>query len=398
MPWKKEETVLSIRKEFVSLADREHANMSQLCKRFGISRKTGYKWLRRWRKHGEKGLHNRSRRPHTSPNRTPGHIEQLVLEVHEEYPEWGSRKLYHRMERLIAEEQLSISLDQLPAPSTILKILKRHDRWQPHIYGPDKETMATSRFEREAPNQLWQMDFKGEFSLGNQQLCYPLTLIDDHSRFNLALAACPNMRGDTVTELLRVTFRRYGLPLAMLMDNGNPWGDSIRSSQNRPYYTQIGVWLMRLGIRIIYSRPGHPQTHGKNERFNGTLKAELLRHQQFNDLREAQTGFDSWRDRYNLERPHQGIGDQVPMDRYKVSPRNFPEQLSAIAYNSTDETRKVSQSGYISYQSQTVQIGRAFAGYPVAIRPQKVDEEITKMVYFCHQPIREIPRTNDSLK
>lgn len=395
MPWKKEETVLSIRKEFVSLADREHVNMTQLCNRYGISRKTGYKWLRRWRDHGEQGLHDRSRRPNNSPNRTPDYIEQLVLEVHEEYPEWGSRKLHYRMNRLIAEDRLPITLKQLPAPSTILQILKRHDFWRPHVYGTDKETMATNRFEREAPNQLWQMDFKGEFPLGNQQLCYPLTLIDDHSRFNLALHACPNMRRQTVTEVLRATFRRYGLPEAMLMDNGNPWGDSIRSSQGCPYYTQLGIWLMRLGIRVIYSRPGHPQTHGKNERFNGTLKVELLAYQQFRDLQEAQTQFDSWRNRYNIERPHQGIDDQVPMDRFTVSRRSFPEQLPAIEYNATDETRKVSQGGYISYQSQPVQIGRAFAGLPVAIRSQIIDKEMKKMVYFCHQPIREIPTIHE---
>lgn len=396
MPWKKEETVLSIRKEFVSLADRENANMTQLCDRYGISRKTGYKWLRRWRKYGDQGLYDRSRRPHNSPNRTPDHIEQLVLEAYEEYPEWGSRKLHYRMKQLIAEGQLPITLDQLPAPSTVLKILKRHDRWRPHTYGTDKESMAPGRFEREAPNQLWQMDFKGEFQLGNQQLCYPLTLIDDHSRFNLALHACPNMRRQTVTEVLRGAFRRYGLPEAMLMDNGNPWGDSIRSSQGRPYYTQLGVWLMRLGIQVIYSRPGHPQTHGKNERFNGTLKAELLAYQQFADLREAQTQFDGWRNRYNVERPHQGIGDQVPMDRFRVSPRSFPTQLPAIAYNDKDETRKVSRSGYISYQSQSVQIGRAFSGLPVAIRPQIVENQSKKMVYFCHQPITEIPNNHQS--
>jgi hypothetical protein len=149
---------------------------------------------------------------------------------------------------------------------------------------------------------------------------------------------------------------------------------------------------MRLGVRVIHSRPGHPQTHGKNERFNGTLKAELLNHQQFRNLGHAQQRFDWWRDRYNFERPHQGIDDQVPMDRYQSSWRSYPETLPPVEYDQTDHVRKVDSDGYISYQGHRYKIGRGFVGQYVAIRKQK--DTPNKMVYFCHQPIKEIsPKT-----
>lgn len=387
MPWKKEETVFKLRKEFVHLASQPSANMTRLCQRYGISRKTGYKWLRRWQSEGDAGLKDRSRRPKTHPNRTDQKIEQRVLDVHREYSEWGARKLRARMLALIEQGRLEMTSDQVPAASTILAILKRHGCWQPHVYGPDKHT-PYKRFQREAPNQLWQLDFKGEFPLLNRQTCYPMTLIDDHSRFNLALQAFGNTRHATVKEGLTAVFRRYGLCDAILVDNGPPWGSGIRDANNRPYYTKFGVWLMRLGVRVIHSRPAHPQTHGKNERFNGTLKAELLAHEEFDDLGHAQRRFDWWRKRYNIERPHQALDDQVPIDRYRPSHRAFPEVLPPVEYDQTDQVRKVASNGTIGYQGQTYKIGKAFIGQRVAVRKHK--KPSTGMIYFCHQPIKEI--------
>lgn len=391
MPWKKEATVLKLRKEFVTLATRKQANMSQLCRRFGISRKTGYKWLRRWEESGEDGLKDRSRKPKTSPDQTPEHIEEHVLKTHHTYSEWGSRKLRKRMLRLVRRGDMDLSEDQVPAASTILKILKRHDRWTPHVYGPGQD-VAKTRFEYEEPNQLWQLDFKGEFFLLDQSYCYPMTLIDDHSRFSLSLQAFGNTQHETVKSSLIAVFRRYGLCDALLVDNGPPWGSGLRDRNGRPYYTKLSVWLMRLGVRVIHSRPGHPQTHGKNERFNGTLKAELLSHEQFRNLGHAQQRFDWWRHRYNFERPHQGIDDQVPMDRYQPSRRNYPETLPPVEYDQTDQVRKVSGDGTISYQNHEYKIGKGFVGQHIAIRKQK--DTPKKMVYFCHQPIKEIsPKT-----
>ncbi|HKJ70076.1 MAG TPA: integrase core domain-containing protein, partial [bacterium] len=289
--------------------------------------------------------------------------------------------------RLVREGTLALRPDQIPAASTITRILQRHDQWEPKVPGPGADT-ATQRFERPQANALWQMDFKGEFPLRNQQPCYPLTLLDDHSRFDLGLRACANMHRTTVQQALTAIFRRYGLPEALLIDNGAPWGSGIRDAANRPYYTTLGVWWMRLGIRVIHSRPRHPQTHGKNERFHGTLHAELLRYEQFRDLAQAQDRFDWWRHRYNHERPHQALDDQVPSDRYTPSPRELPTTLPSIEYGPDDAVRRVDSSGKISLQGTKYKIGRAFCRLPVAVRPQV--DTAASMVYFCHQPIREI--------
>lgn len=231
------------------------------------------------------------------------------------------------------------------------------------------------------------MDFKGEFPLLNQQLCHPLTLIDDHSRFNLGLTACANQRRTTVQDALIPIFRRYGLPEALLIDNGAPWGSGSRDAANQPYFTKLGVWWMRLGIRVLHARPHHPQTRGKNERFHGTLIAELLRYEHFRDLDHAQDRFDWWRDRYNQERPHQAIEHHVPLDRYIPSPRPFPETLPPIEYGPDDSVRKVDASGRISFQGTEYKVGRAFKGLSVAVRPQQ--RAGTYRIYCCHQPVRE---------
>lgn len=360
--------------------------MSQLCRRYGVSRKTGYKWLNRWRKQGDAGLRDRSRRPHHHPNQTPPAVEDAVLEVQSRYRTWGGQKLQARMHRMVREGTLEFTQDQIPAPSTITRILQRHDQWEPKVPGPNADR-ATQRFERSKPNALWQMDFKGEFSMLNQQRCHPLTLIDDHSRCNLGLTACANQRRPTVQDALLPIFRRYGLPEALLIDNGAPWGSGSRDAANRPYFTKLGVWWMRLGIRVLHARPHHPQTRGKNERFHGTLTAELLRYEHFRDLNHAQDRFNWWRDRYNQERPHQAIEHQVPLDRYIPSPRPFPETLPPIESGPDDSVRKVDASGHISFQGTEDQVGRAFKGLSVAVRPQQSTG--TYRIYCCHQPVRE---------
>lgn len=292
------------------------------------------------------------------------------------------------MKLMANEGELEISREQIPAASTILSILKRHEVYEAPTYGPPGER-ADQRFEREAPNELWQLDFKGEFRLGNQQWCYPLTLIDDHSRFNLSLTALKGTRREPVQQTLTTVFRRYGMPEALLADNGPPWGSLQNTREGRRVcYTRLEVWLMRLGIRVIHSRPGHPQTHGKNERFNGTLQAELLHYEDFRDLPHAQQRFDWWRNRYNTERPHQSLGEHPPASRYQPSRREFPEELPDVRYDQSDELRKVSEDGSIGYQGTTYRVGQAFGGHRVAIRGQA--NRPGKMIYFCQHPIKEI--------
>lgn len=386
MPWQ-EATNVSLRKEFVRLANQAVANMAELCCRYGISRKTGYKWLRRWQEAGDAGLADRSRRPHYSPHRTPRAVEEQVLRVYSAYPAWGGRKLRARMERMVAEGQLPLTCDQIPAASTITRILQRYEVWESHRLG-GADAPATQRFERPHPNDLWQVDFKGEFPLENQSLCYPLTVLDDHSRYDVGLRSCADNQRSTVQAEFTTLFRRYGLPRALLIDHGPPWGSGVVPSATRPVYTRLNVWWLRLGIQVIHARPFHPQTKGKNERFNGTLQAELLRYESFRDLGHAQARFDWWRDQYNYERPHQALEDAVPGEVYTPSPRTFPAELPPIEYGPEDAVRKVDQAGKISWRGTPYRVGKAFAGFPVAVRPQT--EPRTWTVYFCQHPIRKI--------
>jgi transposase InsO family protein len=253
---------------------------------------------------------------------------------------------------------------QPPSSSTITAILQRNG-----AIGQSEEPrqQAWKRFEHAASNDLWQMDFKGHFELGAGR-CHPLTVLDDHSRFSLCLQACEDERATTVREHLTMTFRRYGLPQRITMDNGSPWGND-RVARHTP----LTAWLLLLGIGVSHSRPYHPQTQGKDERFHRTLKAEVLQGRAFTDLEHCQRLFDDWRQVYNQQRPHEALGMAVPADRYQASPRAFPERLPAPEYGPGDQIRKVQQEGEISFRGQTFRIGRAFIGYPVGLRPTTTD-------------------------
>lgn len=385
MPWKNR-TTMSLRLEFVTLANHPEANMSQLCQRFNISRPTGYKWLRRWRQQGIGGLSDRSRRPHHQPNQTPKTIEQLVIKARQDHPGWGARKLRRWLLNQINDGCLDLSCEQIPAASTITTILERNDLLAP-ADSPSRQG-AWNHFEYPAPNQLWQMDFKGEFPLLNTQWCYPLTIIDDHSRYSVAVQACGDQRTPTVQSRLKACFQRYGMPEAILCDNGNPWGRPQRWPDGRPYYTTLGAWMIRLGIHLIYSTPGRPQGKGKNERFNGSLQAELIRFKQFKTMPEAQNAFDRWRHQYNTERPHESLNMEVPGSRYRPSLRSYPSELPPIEYDPHDQVRKVSAHGKISFKKKLFRVGKAFIGQPVAVRPHTIKNQWN--IYYCHQQIRTI--------
>lgn len=353
MPWS-EVSVMELRREFVMLARQEGANLSALCRRFGISRKTGYKWLAR-AVDGDGELSDRSRCPRHSPRRTPAVIEAAVLRVREAHPCWGGRKIARRL--------ADLGEPQVPAPSTVTAILRRHGV----ALGQAAPVTPFRRFERSRPNELWQMDFKGHVALAEGR-CHPLTVLDDCSRFNLCLAACANEQGPTVQAHLRAAFRRYGLPEWIITDNGGPWGDG----PNTPY-TPLGVWLMRLGIGLSHSRPYHPQTLGKDERFHRTLKAELLGGPPFTDLARCQRAFDRWRLVYNCERPHEALDMDVPAVRYRPSPRAFPETLPPIEYGPGHHVRRVQPNGRISFRGTPFRLPKAFAGYPVGLVPTDTD-------------------------
>lgn len=367
MPWK-EVSIMSSRKEFVLLAKQESANIRALCQQFGISPKTGYKLLKRYGELGDAGLLDMSKQPKTSPRRTPGPMETAVLNLRDQHPAWGGRKLSARLQAL--------GYADVPSPSTITAILRRHNRLNPQDSAPHQ---AWQRFEHPSPNDLWQMDFKGHVAM-RQGRCHPLTVLDDHSRYSLCLRACPNEQTETVQSALTDTFRRYGLPWRMTMDNGSPWGDDGVNP-----YTSLTVWLMHLGIKVSHSRPYHPQTQGKDERFHRTLKAELLAYETFADQPSAQKRFDAWRSVYNMERPHQALGLLPPISRYQPSTRPFPETLPSIEYSPDDQVRKVQDKGEFSFLGRTFKVSKAFKGYPVGLRP--VNQDGCFAVYFCQQNI-----------
>lgn len=390
MPWK-ETTKMELRLEFAKLADREGANMSQLCRRFGISRSTGYKWLRRYREEGKTGLQDRSRRPHSSPNKTPERVEEAVCEVRRKHPAWGGRKIRTILRRRAEAGKFGFGGEAVPAASTITAILRR--RGQLREKDTDKAA-SYERFEKACPNELWQMDFKGDFLLDGhkQKRCYPLTVVDDHSRFAVVLGACPDQQRQTVQEHLRRAFRRYGLPKRIITDHGPPWGVGMArpDGEGNSFYTKLSTWLMRLGIRVSFTARAHPQTNGKNERFNQSLGAEVLRFERYASLNGYQERFDGWRDTYNLERPHEALDMAVPASRYRVSDRSYPEKLPPVEYGQGERAvRKVNPNGQISFRSQRIKVGKAFGGHPVALRPL-AGEDGTWEVHFCHQHVRTI--------
>ena len=402
---------MSLKLEFVKLADQEEANMSALCRRFDISRKTGYKWLGRYREKGREGLEEQSRRFQHSPNKTPEPIAEAVCEGRKRHPTWGGRKNQARLRKQADTDGRPFEAEAVPAASTCQAIInqaiiKRNGLLDPNEAEDQKRHRAFERFEKEAPNQLWQMDFKGHFPLVDGERCHPLTIVDDHSRFAVGLQACADEQHETVKKRLvtafrrYAAFRRYGMPRRILCDNGLPWSVPAAENAGRPLYTDLNAWLFRLGIAVIHGRPYHPETQGKCERFHRSLEEEVLEQGSYESLSECQEDFDSWRQVYNLERPHAATHSragemEVPASHYQPSGRPFPEKLPEVSYPPSDRTRIVSTRGQIRFAGSQFYIGEAFAGHPVALRRKEPDEpreasQLEWEVYFCHKNVRVI--------
>jgi transposase InsO family protein len=370
---------MCLRLEFVTLARKEGSHLTEICRRFGISRKMGYKWLERYDMEGIMGLQDRSRRPQTSPRRTPDPMEEAVLAVRQEHDTWGGRKIKARLQTL--------GWQDVPAASTITEILRRHGCIDLEESGKHK---AWNRFEAEAPNALWQMDFKGHFEAAEGR-CHPLTVLDDHSRYALGLQACPDEKGITVHQRLILVFRRYGVPEKILVDNGSPWG-----SDGEHPFTLLTVWLMRQGIQVLHSRAYHPQTLGKDERFHRTLWAEVSQYCVGLNLGACQERFEGWREMYNFDRPHEALEMATPASRYTPSARSFQESLTPIEYSPGDQVRKVQQGGKISYRNREYALPKAFYGQYVALRPTPQDGVMD--VFFCNQKIMHVDLKNHTSK
>ena len=371
MPWITH-TMMSQRSEFVHLANQPGVNLRELCRRFKISAKTGYKWRQRFAAGGPAALMDRSRRPHHSPRLISVALGERVIALRRQYPGWCGRKLRRRLQDLG---------ERAPAASTCTQILRRAQL----LERPGQPVQPLQRFERAAPNELWQMDYKGHFLTQAGPRCHPLTVLDDHSRFNIVLAAEADQTAATVQRALHTAFALYGLPEAMLCDNGSPWG----CPEPVCPYSSLGVWLLRRGVRVLHGRPYHPQTQGKEERFHRTLDHELLSRHTWRDLAHCAEHFPRYRQVYNCERPHDALDGATPVSRYRPSPRSLPAVLPGLEYPLHTLVRSVRTYGVITWHNRSWYIGRAFAGESIGLRPSPQADGLW-LVYYGHQLLGHI--------
>jgi transposase InsO family protein len=357
MPWGTN-TVSELRTAFAHAVRTAGRSVSRAARDFGISRKTAYKWLARF--DAQQPMSDGSRRPHRSPSRTPDALEQAVLEVRERFG-WGPRKI---------RALLANSSQPTPSVRTIADILRRHRRIAPT---PAPEPADCQRFERARPNELWQLDFKGWVEVGRTRVS-PLSILDDHSRFLLALRPCTDLTMGTAWNVLWEAFGDYGLPEAILCDNpGVSWFESR---------------LLRLGIRPVHGRPYHPQTQGKVERLHGTLVREVYPRLDTSSIARFAAGLDHWRQGvYNPLRPHEALGDQPPITRWRPSSRPRPDRLPAVVYPPGSVLRRVGSNGIFHYHKARILAGQGLVGEHV--RVEESDGRV--VVYYTSKEIRRIP-------
>jgi transposase InsO family protein len=370
MPWIVN-NVMDQRIEFIALARSGNFKFKHLCQKFGISRTTGYKWFGRVRDMGlPDALKDHSRKPALSPAVTHKDVEDAIINLRKTYPYWGARKL----RVLLRERNFSL---RTPCERTINRILKRN-----HLLVENSpQGKEFGRFEYEKPNQMWQMDYKGEFSVPPGVYCYPLTVLDDHSRYNLVLDAHLKISMDNVRFSLTKAFRLNGLPERMLLDHGAVW---YGTADLKHHWTRLNVWLMRLGINLIYASYCHPQTLGKDERFHRTLKYDLLKRSHIDSPDKIQGMFDSFRYEYNHIRPHDSLGLKRPADRYSPSTSPFPESLPSIDYPEGALLKKVNYNGEICYRGFEWPVHKALVGEYVRL----VEQDNLTDVYYINTQIR----------
>ena len=373
MPWPIRD-LLTMKQEAVEFALREGANRRGLARRYDISVPCLYKWMKRYSQGGLDGLQEDSRRPIRSPKRTGVALESLVLELRDQHPYWGARKLRRRLSDL--------GHKKVPAASTITDILRRHGRLNsahPSAQGP------WQRFEYARPNELWQMDFKGPLQTLHSGRCEPLTVLDDHSRFSLCIEPCKNQQLCSVQQALQQTFSCYGLPERILCDNGNPW----RGAEEACPYSRLGVWLLQLGVELIHGRVCHPQTQGKEERFHGTFALEVLAQSTvWRDHQHCREGFEQFRYRYNFERPHEALGLDTPAKHYQASNRLMPAKVPQPQYLESDQVRLVRAKGEVRFKGHWLYAGQAFAGLPIAFRATHLEDSFE--VFFSWKRIGQL--------
>lgn len=333
MPWK-EKTVKESREEFVKRVLSHEKSKTALCREYGISRPTGDLWIKRYL--NGQPMDNRSRAPFKTANKIDEETEKLIVDYRQSHPSIGAVKIQRILENK--------GLKNIPCGSTVNAILKRNNCITREA---SQASTPCKRFEKEAPNDMWQADFKGHFQMTDGNRCRPLNIIDDHSRYNLCSDALSTETfADVQSSMLRL-FYKYGIPFSFLCDNGNPWGTAQSTG-----YTRFEVWLMELGILTVHGRIYHPQTQGKEEKYNGNMKRELLNHTTISDFADAQRKFDYYREFYNNERPHHALNLDVPAKHYTPSKRHMPAKIEDWEYGKEYETRRVKSTGFVTYRGQ----------------------------------------------
>lgn len=332
-------------------------SVAEASERRNISRKTAYKYLSRYLEEGVAGLEARSRRPHTCPHETSPEIRALLIKEKERRRHWGPKKLVDEL----AKRHSTLVMPAASTASAILKaqgLVKSRRRKRPPLA---PAVWDRQRTQADAPNRVWTIDFKGEFRLGNAQLCYPLTVVDLYSRDPRVIHALPSTQGTPVREVLTRLFERDGLPEVIRSDNGAPFVTNAVGGLSR-----LAVWWLKLGIRLERNDPGHPEQNGAHERMHRTLKAEATRPPQF-DLPRQQTVFDAFQVEYSQERPHEGIGMRRPAELYTASSRSMPVKLPEVTYPGHYDIRIVRQDGCIKWTGQLLFVSEVLAHEPVGI-------------------------------
>ena len=375
MPWKVS-PVHEVRFALVHAVRHLGLPVAAAAGQFGVSRRVAYKWLARHDADPGAALVDRPRRPHASPARTADDVERRVLLVRDRF-NWGPRKIHFFLLRRGSPP------GPVPAVRTVADILRRHGRV------PAKDAPAppaATRFERSAPNALWQVDFKGPVEVGRRRLM-PLSVIDDHSRYCLAYRPCADVTMDSAWAVLWDVFGDAGLPEQILADNAfNTMGTARPAG-----ISAFDARLVRLGIRPSHGRPYHPQTQGKVERLNGSSVRELI---DFNARRDSPEHFEAdcraWRGVYNTLRPHEALGDRPPVERWRPSPRPRPRELPELVYGTGAVLRTVSCAGVISFNGRSILCGRGIAGQRVEVKEH--GHEL--LVCYATRTIRRLPTSN----
>jgi transposase InsO family protein len=365
MPWK-ESSVMDERLRFVARL-LEGEPMSLLCREFGISRKTGYKIFDRYKDHGLEGLTDRSRRPVRYANQLPHQLETAIIRAKQDKPHWGARKIRELLVRRLAGDV------RVPAKSTIHAVLDRHGLVKPAIRR--RHATGTTLSLGQAPNELWCTDYKGEFRLGNNSYCYPLTVTDHASRYLLLCEALQSTREELAFTAFERLFKERGLPAAIRSDNGVPF-----ASANALFnLSRLAVWWLRLGIAIERIKPGRPQQNGRHERMHLTLKKETTRPPGMNSLQQ-QARFDAFLQEFNTERPHEALAMKCPAELYKPSPRAY-RGLPELSYPFHDREILVTACGRICFHRKKINFSTVFAGQIIGIK--EVDDSVW-LVSFMH--------------